>query len=217
MNTARQTAVMRQELLTRLRSRRCIAIARLYLVSSVLASAARHRRWAVRGRGEVMCKCKINTWAAAAAFREKGRRGLQGIQGGARRRGRLRHHHLRRIGMPVKQLEMVLNKEAAAGWRCSRSSSSSDSGSLETRDSSRHAGPLARLVLAFIHCYQAAGGGERIFAVQCNFTPTCPIMRQGQSNASVCGAARLAWRRIRRCNRRDLLERIDDPLPERLP
>ena len=63
----------------------------------------------------------------------------------------------------------------------------------------------------------AAGGGERIFAVQCNFTPTCSHYAAGQSNASVCGAARLAWRRIRRCNRRDLLERIDDPLPERLP
>ena len=89
---------------------------------------------------------------------------------------------------------------------------------MEARDGSRHAGPLARLALALIRRYQGAGGGERVFAVDCNFSPTCSHYAAGAiERFGLWRGARLAWRRIRRCNRRDLLERISDPLPERLP
>jgi putative component of membrane protein insertase Oxa1/YidC/SpoIIIJ protein YidD len=69
-----------------------------------------------------------------------------------------------------------------------------------------------------IRSYQAAGGGARVFAVHCNFTPTCSHYAAGAiERFGLWRGARLAWRRIRCCNRRDLLEPIDDPLPERLP
>jgi putative membrane protein insertion efficiency factor len=89
---------------------------------------------------------------------------------------------------------------------------------LEARDRSRHAGPIARLALACIRRYQAAGGGARVFGVDCNFTPTCSDYAAGAiERYGLWRGARLAWQRIRRCNRRDLLEHIDDPLPERWP
>lgn len=57
-----------------------------------------------------------------------------------------------------------------------------------------------------------------MFAVRCNFTPTCShYAAQAIERFGLWQGAGLAWRRIRRCNRRDQVESIDDPLPERLP
>lgn len=73
-------------------------------------------------------------------------------------------------------------------------------------------------MLALIRRYQAAGGGERVFAVSCNFTPTCSHYAGGViERFGLWRGTCLAWRRIRRCNRRDLIEQISDPLPETLP
>ena len=57
-----------------------------------------------------------------------------------------------------------------------------------------------------------------MFAVNCNFTPTCShYAAEAIERFGLWRGTQLAWRRIRRCNQRDLLERISDPLPERLP
>lgn len=73
-------------------------------------------------------------------------------------------------------------------------------------------------VLAAIRRYQAAGGGERVFGVDCNFEPTCShYAAQAIERHGLYRGAGLAWRRIRRCNQPDLPERIADPVPEFLP
>lgn len=72
----------------------------------------------------------------------------------------------------------------------------------------------ARLALALIRRYQALGGGQALFGVACNFTPTCSeytrlsILRLGFRRGCLLG-----WQRIRRCNQRGLIHPIADPAP----
>ena len=77
---------------------------------------------------------------------------------------------------------------------------------------------LARLAVGLIEGYQRRGGGARLLGVACNFTPSCSeytrqaILRFGFRRGVVLG-----WRRLRRCNRRDQLETMADPVPDRNP
>ena len=67
-------------------------------------------------------------------------------------------------------------------------------------------------VIAAINRYQALGGGQRFFAVDCNFHPTCSeYTKQAVSDLGVWRGSTLGWRRIRRCSTNDLVRKIDDP------
>ncbi|MBM6550912.1 membrane protein insertion efficiency factor YidD [Marinomonas ostreistagni] len=71
-----------------------------------------------------------------------------------------------------------------------------------------------RALLALIRRYQQGGGGSRRFGVSCNFSPTCSeYAAQAIQTYGVIKGCWLAWRRLRRCNVPDQVERIDDPLP----
>ena len=60
--------------------------------------------------------------------------------------------------------------------------------------------PAARLAVAAIDRYRAAGGGERLFWVVCPHTPTCSAYaRRAIARHGAVRGAGLAWRRVRRC------------------
>ncbi|MCO4784570.1 membrane protein insertion efficiency factor YidD [Marinomonas atlantica] len=72
---------------------------------------------------------------------------------------------------------------------------------------------LQRFILHHIDRYQQKGGGTQQFGVSCNFTPTCSeyarqaILKYG----SIIGCY-MAIKRLRRCNERDRVDRIHDPV-----
>ena len=73
---------------------------------------------------------------------------------------------------------------------------------------------LARIALRLIAWYRRRGGGNRIFAVDCNFEPGCSeYTKQAIERYGFAKGVRLGFGRIRRCNQRDLPHKIDDPLP----
>lgn len=73
---------------------------------------------------------------------------------------------------------------------------------------------FARLAIRLIEHYQRRGGGNRIFAVDCNFEPGCSeYTKQAIERFGFLNGTRLGFRRIRRCNQRDLPHKIHDPLP----
>lgn len=88
---------------------------------------------------------------------------------------------------------------------------------MEKRVCDHHIGsmtPLAKAVIFLIDRYQNQGGGERIFYVDCNFTPSCSeytklcIQRFGLFIGLYLGI-----KRILRCNDRELLHKNYDPPP----
>ncbi|MEE4245152.1 MAG: membrane protein insertion efficiency factor YidD [Kangiellaceae bacterium] len=75
---------------------------------------------------------------------------------------------------------------------------------------------LKRLAIKWIERYQAKGG-ERQFAVNCNFHPTCSeYTKQSIQRFGLLSGIKLGWHRIRRCNQPDLIKPIDDPVPTSL-
>ena len=69
-----------------------------------------------------------------------------------------------------------------------------------------------RLAVTLIERYQAGGGGRHYFAVDCNFEPTCSeFTRQAIIDRGLWRGGRMGWRRIRRCTRQGLTEKIVDP------
>ena len=74
---------------------------------------------------------------------------------------------------------------------------------------------LAKLAIRLIDWYRSRGGGERIFAVDCNFEPGCSeYTRQAIERYGAVKGIRLGLARIRRCNDPDLPHKISDPLPQ---
>ncbi|WP_417553692.1 membrane protein insertion efficiency factor YidD [Marinomonas fungiae] len=72
---------------------------------------------------------------------------------------------------------------------------------------------LQRFCLHCIERYQRNGGGENQFRVDCNFTPTCSeYTRQAILRYGALKGCWRGWLRIRRCNQRDLVGKIHDPL-----
>jgi putative component of membrane protein insertase Oxa1/YidC/SpoIIIJ protein YidD len=72
----------------------------------------------------------------------------------------------------------------------------------------------ARLLIAAIDRYRAAGGGKRLLLVDCNFEPSCSLYARAAIQRF--GAARgvaMAWRRLRRCTDRTRVDKIHDPVP----
>lgn len=75
---------------------------------------------------------------------------------------------------------------------------------------------LARMLDRAIARYQARGGGEALFNVACNFTPSCSeYTRQAIRAHGALAGTRLGWRRICRCTEPDATETRHDPVPER--
>ncbi len=73
---------------------------------------------------------------------------------------------------------------------------------------------LARIALRMIDWYQRRGGGNRLFAVDCNFEPSCSeYTKQAIEHYGFAKGVRFGLARIRRCNQPDLPHRIEDPLP----
>lgn len=73
------------------------------------------------------------------------------------------------------------------------------------------------LLKAILH-YQNTGGSVKHFATSCNYTPTCShYTYQAIENFGVLQGLRLGVNRIRRCNDRDCVVIIDDPVPLYLP
>lgn len=74
-----------------------------------------------------------------------------------------------------------------------------------------------KMVVKAIGRYQASGGGEEHFRVDCNFEPTCSeYARQAVKRFGVWKGLRLTLKRIRRCNDPDCVQRISDDVPETL-
>lgn len=73
---------------------------------------------------------------------------------------------------------------------------------------------LGRLAVRLINWYQSRGGGNRLFAVDCNFEPGCSeYTKQAIEHYGAIKGVRLGFARIRRCNDPDLPHKIDDPVP----
>ncbi|HUH37162.1 MAG TPA: membrane protein insertion efficiency factor YidD [Spongiibacteraceae bacterium] len=71
-----------------------------------------------------------------------------------------------------------------------------------------------RWCIAAIDRYQRSGGGVEQFRVACNFDPSCSdYARQAIERFGVWRGARLAFQRLRRCNRPDQVTLIADPVP----
>ena len=69
------------------------------------------------------------------------------------------------------------------------------------------------LLLRLIFYYQSKGGGDYFFSVDCNFTPSCSeYTKQAIEKYGVVKGVRLGYKRIRRCNETDLIEKKFDPL-----
>lgn len=70
-------------------------------------------------------------------------------------------------------------------------------------------------LLKAIRYYQKTGGSQRHFALSCNFTPTCSeYTYQAVNRFGVLRGITLGAKRICRCNDRDCVQVIVDPLPE---
>jgi putative component of membrane protein insertase Oxa1/YidC/SpoIIIJ protein YidD len=73
---------------------------------------------------------------------------------------------------------------------------------------------LSRLLIKLIERYQSSGGGRRFFKVACNFAPSCSeYTRQAVKNFGLLPGIKLGIERIRRCNEKDSIFNIDDPIP----
>ncbi len=73
---------------------------------------------------------------------------------------------------------------------------------------------ISKLALRLISWYQARGGGQRFFAVECNFEPGCSeYTKQAIRHYGARKGIRMGFARLKRCNQPDLVHKIDDPLP----
>ena len=72
---------------------------------------------------------------------------------------------------------------------------------------------MKRLLLGLISYYQSKGGGDYFFGVDCNFTPSCSeYTKHAIEKYGAIKGVRLGYKRIRRCNEPDLIEKKFDPL-----
>jgi len=76
---------------------------------------------------------------------------------------------------------------------------------------------MKKIVLSLINWYQRSGG-EKTFFVECNFTPSCSeYMKQSIQCYGLMNGLKLGFSRLKRCNQRDLVGKIDDPVPSVVP
>ena len=76
------------------------------------------------------------------------------------------------------------------------------------------AGIFKNALLKAIRYYQKTGGSQKHFATSCNFTPTCShYTYQAIERFGVVSGGKLGINRIRRCDDRDCVIIINDPVP----
>ncbi len=77
---------------------------------------------------------------------------------------------------------------------------------------------IKKALLKSIRHYQYTGGSVTHFAISCNFIPSCShYTYQAIEEFGIYQGVRLGIKRIRRCNDRDCVTIIDDPVPLFLP
>lgn len=70
---------------------------------------------------------------------------------------------------------------------------------------------LVNISIKAIQKYQALGGGDKLLNVDCNFTPSCSHYSvEALQKYGFIQGWKLSFNRIRRCNQRDLVEKIVD-------
>lgn len=73
---------------------------------------------------------------------------------------------------------------------------------------------LSKSAIRCIERYQRKGGGEQLFLVECNFTPSCSeYAKESICRFGVCRGGILSIKRIFRCSNPDLITKIHDPVP----
>lgn len=73
---------------------------------------------------------------------------------------------------------------------------------------------IKNALLKSIRYYQNTGGSLKHFATSCNFTPTCShYTYQAIEDFGVVKGVSLGISRIKRCDDRDCVTIIDDPVP----
>tara|TARA_Y100000748_G_C15385366_1_gene445353 strand:- start:506 stop:739 length:234 start_codon:yes stop_codon:yes gene_type:complete len=68
-------------------------------------------------------------------------------------------------------------------------------------------------LIKLIQYYQKKGGGENLLFVDCNFNPSCSeyaILSLKKYNIFL--ATKLIFNRLRRCKKKDITYKINDPL-----
>jgi uncharacterized protein len=72
---------------------------------------------------------------------------------------------------------------------------------------------LNRWLIKRIENYQNRGGGQNL-NVECNFEPSCShYAKQALIEHGMLSGLALAYKRIKRCNQPDLVNKINDPVP----
>jgi len=72
---------------------------------------------------------------------------------------------------------------------------------------------MKRILISLIEKYQNKGGGEKIFSVECNFTPSCSeYMKQAIEKYGTRKGLILGLKRIKRCNNSNSIDKIVDNL-----
>jgi hypothetical protein len=76
---------------------------------------------------------------------------------------------------------------------------------------------MARILVRLIERYRRWGGGRRLL-VDCNFEPSCShYAAEALRRHGTWRGIQLSLGRLRRCNRRDLVGKIADPVPSAQP
>ena len=76
---------------------------------------------------------------------------------------------------------------------------------------------IQRAILAAIRRYQSKGGAKQHFNLECNFKPSCSeYTHQAISKHGTYTGIKLGLMRIRRCNDPDCVNKIHDPVPEKV-
>ncbi|NOQ77367.1 MAG: membrane protein insertion efficiency factor YidD [Methylococcaceae bacterium] len=74
---------------------------------------------------------------------------------------------------------------------------------------------LSKIAIRCIDRYQRKGGGNTLLYVDCNFSPTCSeYAKLSISRFGFFRGVFLGIKRISRCNHRDLVGQISDPVPD---
>jgi len=72
---------------------------------------------------------------------------------------------------------------------------------------------MKRMLISLIEKYQKNGGGEVLFGIECNFTPSCSeYTKQAIEKYGAIKGAILGLNRIKRCNNKDATEKVIDNL-----
>ena len=75
---------------------------------------------------------------------------------------------------------------------------------------------LSKVACKIITYYQSKGGSATLFNIDCNYEPTCSeYAKQAIGTVGLFAAIPYVFRRLKRCNDPDKIEREIDPFTER--